>query len=126
MRALITGGAGFIGSHLAEALLEKGWQVEIIDNLSTGRFENIAHLERHPSFSYVIDTIMDETSCPRDFECYRSRFEKLCPVRKLVGTNLIECQSGRGQECLMSTVYGQQKLVCGCQLRSFAAVELEI
>ena len=55
--ALITGGAGFIGSHLAEAWLERGGEVTIIDDLSTGRFENIAHLTDHPRFRFVIDTI---------------------------------------------------------------------
>ena len=59
-RALITGGAGFIGSHLAERLLNEGERVTIIDDLSTGSFENIAHLEGHPKFSYVIDTILNE------------------------------------------------------------------
>lgn len=58
--ALITGGAGFIGSHLAEALLERGHCVAIIDNLTTGRFENIAHLVDHPRFRFTIDTIADE------------------------------------------------------------------
>ena len=57
--ALITGGAGFIGSHLAEALLEQGWTVEVIDDLSTGGVENIAHLKGHPHFSYVLDTVMN-------------------------------------------------------------------
>src|SRR5712691_9798615 len=54
-RALITGGAGFIGSHLAEQLLEQGQQVTIIDNLSTGQFENIAHLEKRLGFHYAIE-----------------------------------------------------------------------
>jgi len=59
-RALITGGAGFIGSHLADCLLEEGDEVTIIDDLSTGSFENIAHLEDHPRFHYEIDTILNE------------------------------------------------------------------
>ncbi|HYW68989.1 MAG TPA: GDP-mannose 4,6-dehydratase [bacterium] len=60
MKALVTGGAGFIGSHLVEALLARGDSVSVIDDLSTGRFENIAHLEGNPNFDYVIDTILDE------------------------------------------------------------------
>jgi len=58
-KALITGGAGFIGSHLAEALLERRWTVEIINDLSTGSIENIAHLKNHPKFTYVLDTVMN-------------------------------------------------------------------
>ncbi len=64
-RALITGGAGFIGSHLAEALLEGGQHVTIIDDLSTGRFENIAHLTENPRFRFAIDTITNETVLDR-------------------------------------------------------------
>jgi UDP-glucose 4-epimerase len=60
MRALLTGGAGFVGSHLAETLLEQGHHVSVIDDLSTGSIENIAPLKRHPRFEYVIDTIMNE------------------------------------------------------------------
>jgi len=60
MHYLITGGAGFIGSHLAEHLLEGGHQVTIIDNLSTGRFENIAHLRGRPGFRFAIDDITNE------------------------------------------------------------------
>ncbi|MSO56637.1 MAG: NAD-dependent epimerase/dehydratase family protein [Acidobacteria bacterium] len=60
MRALITGGAGFIGSHLAEALLNEGHDVDIIDNLSTGSIRNVGHLKSHPKFTYVIDTLTNE------------------------------------------------------------------
>jgi len=59
MRALITGGAGFIGSYLAEALLQKGWNVSVIDDLSTGSIKNIDRLKSHPNFDYTIDTIMN-------------------------------------------------------------------
>ena len=60
MRALITGGAGFIGSHLAEALLDSGHGVLVIDNLSTGSMDNIAHLKGRPDFEYHIDTVENE------------------------------------------------------------------
>ncbi|MFH1688999.1 MAG: GDP-mannose 4,6-dehydratase [Candidatus Eisenbacteria bacterium] len=59
MKAFVTGGAGFIGSHLVGELLKRGDSVSVIDDLSTGRFENIAHLEGNPNFDYVIDTILD-------------------------------------------------------------------
>lgn len=55
--ALITGGAGFIGSHLADYLIERDYQVTIIDNLSTGKIENIVHLEKHPNVRIVIEDI---------------------------------------------------------------------
>jgi nucleoside-diphosphate-sugar epimerase len=60
MRVLITGGAGFVGSHLAEALLERGDEVFIIDNLSTGSMENVVHLKTDPRFHYTIDTVANE------------------------------------------------------------------
>ncbi len=60
MRALITGGAGFIGSHLAEALLNEGHEVDIIDNLSTGAIRNVGHLKSNPRFRYTIDTLTNE------------------------------------------------------------------
>jgi len=60
MRILITGGAGFIGSHLAEALLEGGHEVFALDDLSTGSIDNIAHLKGRPGFHYTIDTVFNE------------------------------------------------------------------
>ena len=65
LRSLITGGAGFIGSHLAEALLAAGQRVVAIDNLSTGRLDNVAGLLDHPHFQLVVDTIHDETVMDR-------------------------------------------------------------
>ena len=60
MRVLITGGAGFIGSHLCDAYLERGDEVFIIDDLSTGSFENIRHLKDHPRFHYTIDSVHNQ------------------------------------------------------------------
>jgi UDP-glucose 4-epimerase len=60
MRALITGGAGFIGSHLSEALLDQGHDVLILDNLSTGSIDNIAHLKGRRGFEYFIDSVDNE------------------------------------------------------------------
>jgi len=60
MKALITGGAGFLGSHLAERLLERGDEVHVIDDLSTGSIENIEPLKGHAGFHYTIETIMNE------------------------------------------------------------------
>lgn len=58
-KILVTGGAGFIGSHLATALLERGHSVHVIDNLSTGELENIHHLLKHPRFSISVKGIED-------------------------------------------------------------------
>ena len=60
MKALITGGAGFVGSHLTEALLERGDEVHVVDNLSTGSIDNLAHLKQDKRFSYTIDSVLNE------------------------------------------------------------------
>jgi UDP-glucose 4-epimerase len=57
LRVLITGGAGFIGSHLADAYIQRGDEVYVIDDLSTGTIENIQHLKKHEHFHYTIDTV---------------------------------------------------------------------
>ena len=60
MRVLITGGAGFIGSHLSDAYLQRGDEVYVIDDLSTGSIENIRHLKDHPRFHYTIESVHNQ------------------------------------------------------------------
>jgi UDP-glucose 4-epimerase len=60
LRVLITGGAGFIGSHLADAYLQRGDEVLVIDDLSTGTIENIQHLKSNPKFHYTIDSVHNQ------------------------------------------------------------------
>jgi UDP-glucose 4-epimerase len=60
VRVLITGGAGFVGSHLSDALLQRGDEVFVLDDLSTGSIDNIAHCKTNPRFHYTIDSITNE------------------------------------------------------------------
>jgi UDP-glucose 4-epimerase len=85
MRALLTGGAGFVGSHLAEALLDRGHQVIVLDDLSTGSMENIVPLKSRPGFEYVIDTMMNE---PRTAELI-DRADVVFHLAAAVGVKLI-------------------------------------
>jgi len=60
MNVLITGGAGFIGSHLSEKMLKDGHRVTVVDDLSTGCLENVSHLVEHERFEFVRDTVLNE------------------------------------------------------------------
>jgi UDP-glucose 4-epimerase len=60
VRVLVTGGAGYIGSHLVDALIKRGDEALVIDNLSTGKIENIRHLLGHPAFHFINDSILNE------------------------------------------------------------------
>jgi len=85
MRALITGGAGFIGSHLAERLLKNGDEVIIIDNLSTGRLENIQGFGRHERLEFVRGDIRDSTLV----QLLTSRCDVVFHLAAAVGVQLI-------------------------------------
>lgn len=82
---LITGGAGFIGSHLAEELLSRGHEVYVIDDLSTGSMHNISHLKFNNKFHYIIDTILkDSLLAELVDEC-----DVIFHLAAMVGVNLI-------------------------------------
>jgi len=85
MRALITGGAGFIGSHLAERLLEKGDEVTILDNLSTGRLENLAAFRRHDGLEFVKGDIREASLT----QMLTSQCEVVFHLAAAVGVQLI-------------------------------------
>ena len=65
MKILITGGCGFIGSHLCDLLLKKGHEITVLDDLSTGCFENVQHLDGNPNFHVIIDTVLNATVVDR-------------------------------------------------------------
>ena len=84
-KALITGGAGFIGSHLADALLKRGHEVQVIDDLSTGSATNIHHLQDSPNFSFVADTVMNRPLMAQ----FISRADLVFHLAAAVGVRLI-------------------------------------
>ncbi len=101
MHVLITGGAGFIGSHLAERLVARGDDVTILDNLSTGRYENVAHLDGHPNFHPVIGTILNESLVDKLME----RCQAVFHLAAAVGVELI---IKRPLESMMTNIRGSE------------------
>ncbi|MFA5199989.1 MAG: NAD-dependent epimerase/dehydratase family protein, partial [Candidatus Omnitrophota bacterium] len=85
MRVFITGGAGFIGSHLADELLSSKHQVIALDNLSTGRLQNVAHLENNPGFELVVGSVLNESLVDKLVE----RCDVIFHLAAAVGVELI-------------------------------------
>ncbi|MCK5706349.1 MAG: GDP-mannose 4,6-dehydratase [Candidatus Aureabacteria bacterium] len=107
MKVLITGGAGFIGSHLAEALLEKGYIVTIIDNLATGHLDNIKHLEKNPNFEFIYDSILNYRTLERALEDvkYVFHFAASVGVKYILENKLDSIVTNvRGTEILLDLV----------------------
>ena len=108
MKALVTGGAGFIGSHLTEELLKRGHEVTILDNLSTGRLENVGHLKSNPKFHMVVGDILNEFLVDK----YVERSDWVFHLAAAVGVQLIVKDPLRsmttnikGSEIVMESVY---------------------
>lgn len=101
MKALITGGAGFIGSHLTELLLGQGHSVTILDNLSTGRYENVAHLDGRPEFQAVVGDILNEKLVDKLVE----RCDAIFHLAAAVGVELI---IKKPLESMMTNIRGSE------------------
>lgn len=85
MHILITGGAGFIGTHLTQALLERGDRVSILDNLSTGSFDNVKLFARHPLYSFAIDDLSNALVLDR----LASQADAIVHLAAAVGVQLV-------------------------------------
>jgi UDP-glucose 4-epimerase len=114
MNVLITGGAGFIGSHLAERCLREGWSVSVLDDLSTGSFENIAHLKRRPKFEYTIDTVFNEPLVGELVDCSDIVFHLAAAVgvRLIVDNPVSTIETNvHGTEIVLRAVAKKQKRI---------------
>ncbi len=114
MKAFITGGAGFIGSHLAEKLLQGGNQVIVLDDLSTGRHENIVHLAENSNFQLVVGSILDEFLVDKFVE----RCDVIFHLAAAVGVELVVrnpweslITNIKGSEIVLQMAYRYQKKV---------------
>ena len=102
-RVLITGGAGFIGSHLAEKLLSAGHHVTILDNLSTGSYANVQHLEHRGDVELIIDSVLNE----RLTEELIRRSDRVYHLASAVGVKLIMEQPVK----IIETIFGATDIV---------------
>lgn len=106
MRCLITGGAGFIGGHLAEALLNEGHQVTVIDDLSTGRLTNLETAKAHPDFKFVKGDVADLP----ELNCLIAETDVIFHLAAAVGVELVVSDPVR---TINTNVHGTEKILRG-------------
>ena len=114
MNVLITGGAGFIGSHLAERCLNEGWFVSVLDDLSTGSLENLAHLRGHPRFECTIDSVFNAPLVTGLVECCDTVFHLAAAVgvRLVVESPVRTIETNvQGTEVVLRAAAGKRKHV---------------
>ncbi len=114
MRVLVTGGSGFIGSHLVDTLIARGDHVTVLDNLSTGRLKNIAHLIKEPHFQFVNGSILDESLVDKLVE----RVDQVYHLAAAVGVELVVSKpleslvtNIRGSEIVLNMVHRYHKKI---------------
>lgn len=107
MRYLITGGAGFIGSHLSDALVDRGHDVLVLDNLSTGRLRNIEHRLDHPSFQFRRGSVLDE-------EAVRKAVDEADVVVHLAASVGVQLICRQPLESLINNVRGTEHVMQAC------------
>ncbi len=133
MKILVTGGCGFIGSHLCDLLLKKGHEITVLDDLSTGCFENVQHLDGNPNFHVIIDTVLNAAvvdRAVRECDAVYHRASAVCvkliidePVKTIetivggTSTILDACRRYRRRVLVASTseVYGKGAKVPFCE-----------
>jgi nucleoside-diphosphate-sugar epimerase len=106
-KALITGGAGFIGSHLAELLLEAGWEVYALDDVSTGSMENVAHLAERDDFHLVVESVLS----PAVVSELVHKCDVVYHLAAVVGVQLIVEQPGH---TLLTNIQGTENVLEYC------------
>ena len=114
MRVLITGGAGFVGSHLAELLLKQGDEVWSVDDLSTGSIENLDHLKSHPRFHYVTENILNVAKLAELIDRVDAIFHMAAAVgvRLIVESPVRTIETNiRGTEIILDLANKKKKLV---------------
>jgi len=111
---LITGGAGFIGSHVAERCLREGWNVSVLDDLSTGSLSNIAPMKPDPRFSFTLGSALDDSLVASMVECSDIVFSLAATVGvKLVLEGPIRALDNnvRGTRCVLEAAAAKRKRV---------------